>query len=69
MGTLNYLCRHDISDDDCYKCIKHGIKYSCDNTCPDFDDVRGYMSKADLEERQRLMDKLGRTDPFPYEGD
>lgn len=69
MGTLNYLCRNDISDEDCYKCIEHGILLRCPINCPDFDDARKYMSKEGRVERQRLMDKLGRTDPFPYEGD
>lgn len=64
MSTLNYLCRNDISDDDCYKCIKHGIVFKCPKACPDFADVRADMSKEVLEERTRLMKQLGRTDPF-----
>ena len=68
MATLNYLCTHDISDDDCYRCEIHGIKFGCDNTCPDFDDVRSHMSKELLAERQRLMNLMGWKDPFPNEG-
>lgn len=64
MSTLNYLCKHDISDEDCYKCIKKGIVLRCPSSCPDFEDVRADMSKAQLDERQKLMDVLGRTDPF-----
>lgn len=67
MPTLNYLCTHDISDEDCYKCDIHGIKYGCDRTCPDFEDVRKHMTKEERAERQKLMDILGRSDPFPYE--
>lgn len=64
MSTLNYLCKHDISDDDCYKCIKHGIVFKCPKACPDFEDVRKDMSKEVLEERAKLMEQLGRTDSF-----
>ncbi len=64
MSTLNYLCKHDVSDEDCYKCIKHGIVFKCPPRCPDFYDIRQDMSKEGLEERARLMKQLGRTDPF-----
>ena len=63
MSTLNYLCKHDISDEDCYKCLKHGIVFKCPEDCPDFDDVRADMSPAILAERERLMKILGVTDP------
>ena len=66
--SLNYLCTHDISDDDCYKCDIHGIQFGCDNTCPDFNDVRSHMSESMLAERQRIMDLAGMKDTFPYEG-
>lgn len=62
MNTLNYLCKHDVSDDDCYKCTKHGIVYRCPVGCPDFDDVRKDMSPAMLKERERLMKILGVKD-------
>lgn len=28
-------------DDDCNKCVKHGIIYSCPVPCPDYDDCFG----------------------------
>lgn len=62
--TLNYLCKHDISEDDCYKCIKHGIVFKCPKACPDFEDVRNEMSKEMLEARSKLMKMLGVTDSF-----
>ena len=64
MSTLNYLCKNDISDEDCYKCIEHGIVLRCPNGCPDFKDVRADMTKEELSERKKLLDMLGRTDPF-----
>ncbi len=64
MNTLNYLCKYDVSDEDCYKCVKHGIVFKCPSGCPDFADVRADMSKEMLEDRARLMKQLGRTDPF-----
>lgn len=62
MGTLNYLCGNDVSDEDCYKCLIHGIQFSCPPDCPDFADVRARMSPEMLEFRQTLMDKLGVKD-------
>lgn len=62
MSTLNYLCKHDVSDDDCYKCMKNGIVFRCPENCPDFDDVRQDMSKEMLAERERLMKILGIKD-------
>lgn len=64
MSTLNYLCRNDISDDDCYKCIKHGIVFTCPKACPDFEDIRKEMSKEMLEARSKLMEQLGLKDAF-----
>ena len=62
MATLNYLCRYDCSDDDCFKCVKHGIRLSCLDDCPDFSDVRNLMSEEQLKYRAELMKKLGVTD-------
>ena len=58
---LNHLCTHDCSDDDCYKCSIHGIRFACGD-CKDFDDVRKYMTTEQLEERKRLMAIMGWTD-------
>ena len=62
MRTLNNLCENDISDDDCFKCCVHGIKFRCPDNCPDFKDVRRRMSPEMLAERERLMKKLGVSD-------
>lgn len=62
MSTLNYLCENDISDEDCYKCLKHGITFICPDNCPDFEDVRKNMSPELLAERTRLMEMLGVKD-------
>lgn len=64
MSTLNYLCKNDISEDDCYKCIKHGITFKCPSNCPDFADVRADMTEEQLKARQNLMELLGMSDPF-----
>ena len=68
MSTLNYLCRNDISDDDCYRCSKHGITFRCPSGCPDFDDARKYMNEEELAERTRIMERAGLSDPFPIGG-
>lgn len=62
MRTLNYLCTHDISDDDCLRCGKHGIMFTCPENCPDFDDGRKRLTPEQKEERARLMNKLGVKD-------
>ena len=64
---LNYLCENDVSDEDCFKCIIHGIKFRCPDDCPDFKDVRSGMSEEMLAERERLMKILGRTDDPRWE--
>lgn len=62
MSTLNYLCRNDVSDEDCYKCIKQGILQRCPAKCPYFDDKRKYQDKKTLKKRKELMKKLGVKD-------
>jgi len=62
MTTLNYLCANDVSDEDCYKCIKRGIVFRCPKGCPDFEDVRESMSADALQERDHLMELLGVQD-------
>ena len=62
MSTLNYLCTNDISDEDCNRCLVHGIKYRCPDGCPDFDDVRKHMSPEVLAERERFMTIMGIKD-------
>lgn len=62
MSTLNYLCENDVSDDDCYKCVVHGILFGCPKDCPDFADARKRMTKEQLAERERLMAILGVKD-------
>lgn len=60
--TLNYLCENDMSDDDCYKCVKHGIVFRCPDGCHDFEDVRKKMTPEQLKEREELMKKMGIKD-------
>lgn len=62
MSGLNYLCLNDVSDDDCYKCMKHGIIFRCPNPCPDFDDAREQMSPREKAARKLLMELLGMKD-------
>ena len=60
--SLNYLCENDVSDEDCYKCSKHGIVFRCPDGCPDFNDIRKKMTLEEREERSILMKKLGWDD-------
>ena len=66
--SLNYLCSHDISDDDCLRCAIHGLKFTCPEGCPDFDDIRIGMPEELKRERERLMKILGVEDKIPEGG-
>ncbi len=62
MGA-RYLCTHNISDEDCYRCQRHGLIFDQDcRNCPDFDDVRTHMSPELLAERERIMKEHGLKD-------
>ena len=37
--SLNDECKYDVSDDDCYKCMKHGIIFSCPVGCKEFEET------------------------------
>lgn len=63
---LNYLCDHDISEDDCNRCSIHGITYRCPEGCPDFKDVRKEMPPEVSKERNRLMEKFDIKDDPRY---
>lgn len=65
--SLNYLCRNDVSDEDCYKCLVHGITFACPNNCPDFDDVRATMDEKTKRLRADIMAKAGLKDRLPWE--
>lgn len=62
MGS-RYLCKHDLSDDDCYKCAIHGYmrKGEC-SLCPDFEDMRAEMPEDILALREKIMRENGLTD-------
>ena len=62
MSGLNHWCLNDVSDEDCYKCMKHGIIFRCPNPCPDFDDGRERLTPEMKAERKRLMRSLGVED-------
>ena len=38
--ALDDRCIHNVSDDDCYKCMKYGIIFSCPPGCKYFEDER-----------------------------
>lgn len=59
---LNYLCANDISDEDCGRCLVHGIKLFCPEGCEDFKDVRKQMSPDILKKRNELMKLMGVED-------
>lgn len=62
MGA-RYLCKHNISDDDCYRCAKHGLIFEqeCKN-CKDFQDVRLDMPPEILALREMIMKEHGLKD-------
>ena len=37
--TLNYNCIHNVSDEDCNKCLIHGILPACPERCNDYNKV------------------------------
>jgi hypothetical protein len=41
--SLNYFCINNVSDEDCNKCMKFGIKVRCPDNCEYFDDERNHM--------------------------
>ena len=47
MADLNYLCKYDVSDDDCQKCLKRGIISHCPEICPDFEDINERRDEED----------------------
>ena len=62
MGA-RYLCKYDDADEDCYRCLKHGLIFESEcRTCPDFYDVRKDMTPEQLAERARLMKIMGVED-------
>lgn len=36
--ALNDRCKNNVSDEDCYKCMKYGIVLSCPPGCKEFED-------------------------------
>lgn len=36
--ALNERCKNNVSDEDCYKCMKLGIIFRCPAGCEDFED-------------------------------
>lgn len=45
--TLNHLCKWDVSDEDCLKCLFYGIIYRCPAHCEHFSDL--YPAVEDKE--------------------
>lgn len=46
MTTLDVSCIYECSDEECNKCAKHGIVWSCAG-CQDYDDGKGHKGKRD----------------------
>ena len=53
MADLNQFCIHDVSDEDCYKCMKYGIIWHCPSNCPEFEDW--YSRKEEAAEVLKQM--------------
>lgn len=62
MGQL-YLCKHNISDEDCYKCTVHRYisKSDCEG-CEDFQDIRLDIPADVLALREKIMKEHGLKD-------
>lgn len=43
--SLNYFCINNVSDEDCNRCMKYGIKFWCPANCPYFDDGKTHVSE------------------------
>lgn len=52
---LNCACYNDVSDDDCYKCLKYGIIVRCEINCPYFT-MNGRYDEEDKEQIKRYRD-------------
>ena len=62
MGA-RYLCKHNISDDDCYRCGIHGLIFESEcRGCQDFADVRKDMPPEVLALREKIMKEHGIKD-------
>lgn len=62
MGA-RYLCKHNISDEDCYKCAKHGLIFESEcRNCKDFQDIRLDMPPEVLALREKIMRENGLKD-------
>lgn len=51
--ALNYTCIHNVSDEDCNKCMIHGILLKCPEGCKD------YNRPTKVDDRGAWVDKLG----------
>lgn len=49
--ALNDECKHNISDEDCYKCMKLGIIFGCPVRCEYFEENLRYLGEA-MKEKQ-----------------
>lgn len=45
---LDMECIYNCSDEDCYKCLKHGLKLYC-GACTDFTTIEMLNKKRDSE--------------------
>lgn len=54
--SLNYFCINNVSDEDCNKCMKFGIKFRCPDNCPHFDDERNHMPEWAKEKEDSEVD-------------
>lgn len=60
---LNIKCIHDISDEDCNKCSKHGIITSCIGDCEyrpksSYDRAFALGYEKGVKEKEELINKI-----------
>lgn len=49
---LNQYCVHNVSDDDCNKCMKYGIIFVCPTACEYYEEYRMPKIKPIKEDKE-----------------
>lgn len=67
----SYGCMHDVGDEDCAKCILHGILLNdCPYMCEDYEDINGNHPHREYweQERRKYMPEKGENDGEEQQG-
>lgn len=52
---LDVHCIHDVSDEDCNKCMVYGLIYCCPEDCKEFRDSVYKCSKEEASKKRREL--------------